>query len=262
MLTWLKKSLGKIAAGFVAVAVVAIVADAIQHYAILKFTENWLRSSSHRQNTFEIKLNLLPLGDASVEILNLVSKEKDETLTVQKIHLRKNLFDFSKIHLIAEAISCDPLMAENLTAVVERISNESGTILTFNPVTVTNFSVVAPVVNLTSEKIIATSIYKESDSTLNLDIMAPKISVNQAEALGLQIFGDLTIHKPHTGELTFKIKGIEEFSQILVKAGYLDSTKAQILSFGGMLLGDDDGKVRLKVRFKDNGVFLGPIKLR
>lgn len=262
MLTWLKKSLSKIAAIFLGIAVIAIVADAIQHYAILKFTENWLRSSPHRQNTFEIKLNLLPLGDASVDVLNLVSKEKDETLTIQKIHLRKNLFDFSKIHLIADIISCEPLRAEKLTAVVERISNALGSTLTFNPVEISNFSVAAPVMNLTSEKIVATSIYKESDATLNVDIMAPKITVNQVDALGLQILGDLTIHKPHTGELTFKVKGIEEFSQILVQSGYLDPAKAQILSFGGMLLGDDEGNVRLKLRFKNNGVFLGPIKLR
>lgn len=261
MLTWFKKSLGKVAAVFMVIAVVAIVADAIQHYAILKFTENWLRSSPQRQNTFEIKLNLLPIGDASVDIFNLVSKEKDEILTVQKIHLRKNLFEFSKIHLIAETISCDPISAEKMTAVVERISNETGTVLTFNPVIISNFNIAAPVLNLTSEKIIATSVYKESGSTLTLDVMAPKIAVNQTEALALQILGDLTIHKPHLGELTFKIKGIEEFSQILVKAGYLDPTKAQILSFGGMLLGDDDGNVRLKLRFKNNGVFLGPIKL-
>lgn len=262
MLTWFKKSLGKITIVFIIVAIVAVVADTIQHYAIFKFTENWLRSSSLRQNTFEIKLNLLPLGDASVDVLNLVSKEKDETLNVKKIHLRKNLFDFSKIHLTAEAISCEPLAAEKMIAVIERISNAQGTTLTFNPVTVYNFSVAAPVMNLASEEIIASSVYKERDATLNLDILAPKIAVNQVEAFGLQILGDVTIHKPHIGELTFKVKGIEEFSQILVQSGYLDASKAQILSFGGMLLGDEDGNVRLKLRFKDNGIFLGPIKLR
>lgn len=261
MLTWLKKSFGKIALIFGGVAVIAIIADAIQHYAILRFTENWLRSSSQRRNTFDIKLNLLPLGDASVDILNLVSQEKDEVLTIQKIHLRKNLFDFSKIHLTADIIACEPLKAEKLTAVVERISNAQGSTLTFNPIEISNLNVAAPVMNLTSEKIIATSIYKESDSTLTMDITAPKITVNEVDALGLQVLGDLTIHKPHIGELTFKVKGIEEFSQILVQSGYLDASKAQFLAFGGMLLSDEEGNVRLRLRFKNDGVFLGPIKL-
>ncbi|WP_032112487.1 DUF2125 domain-containing protein [Candidatus Paracaedibacter symbiosus] len=262
MRTWLKKNLSKIAAIIVSLTVIAIVVDAVQHYAVLKFTEGWLQSCERRQNTFEAKLNLLPLGNASVDILNLVSKEDDEILTVKKIHLRKGIFDFNHFNLTAEEIVAPFLSAQMLRAVGQRTTNETGPTLTFNPITISNLEVAAPLVALKAQNVLADAVYKEGDSILTLIVTAPKIAVNQNEALGLQIFGNLTMHPPHNGELTFKVKGIEEFADIVIQSGYLDPNKGQILKVGGLLLGDEEGNVRLKLRFKNNNIFLGPLKIR
>lgn len=262
MSTWLKKSLSKVALTIVSLAGIIVIADAVQHYAVLKFIEDWLKSSKTRKNTFESKLNLLPLGDASVDILNLVSKECGETLTVKKIHLRKGIFDFNKFNLTVEEINAEPLSARSVTATAQRTTNAQGVTLTFSPVRIDGFNVAAPLVSLESQTLFADVIYKELGAMLDLTVKAPKISVNENEALGLEASGHLTMHPPHNGELLFKIQGIKEFADVLVHSGYLDPHKAQFFKFGGQLLGDKDGNVPLKLRIKNGAVFLGPIKLR
>jgi hypothetical protein len=255
-LTTFRKISKKILAIFLGILSIFLILDILHHYMILRFTENWLRSS--RQNSFEIRLNLLPLGEASVDVLNFVSKEQEEKLTIQKIHLHGNLFQFSKIHLTADIITHEPFKAEKVTAEIEHTSDT----LIFNPLVIHAFQVKGPLMTLTSQKILGTSLYQKSNATLNLDIMIPQIAVNHIEALGVQLSGDLILRQPYAGQLTLKTKGIEAFSQVLRHAGYLDPLKVQILGLGVMFLRDHEGDIRLKFHFKNNEIFLGPIKIR
>ena len=96
---------------------------------------------------------------------------------------------------------------------------------------------------------------------LAIDLSVPQMKVNQAEALGFEVKGSVTVHRPHNGELNIKIKGVEQFSDILVQSGYLDKNKAQILTFGSQLLKDDQGNLPLKLYIKNNDIFLGPFRL-
>lgn len=247
--------------GLVILAVGATGLDIIQHYAILRFTTNWLQSAGKRQNTFSTKFNLFSLKGASVDILNLVSTENQETITVQKITLRKGLFNFNTVDLTAINVACEVAQAEKVTAMVQRTMDERGNIFVFNPVVVNQLKVSAPLVALTAENIMAEGSYAETDHILTIDMIVPKIQVNQIEALGLELKGNITTHRPHNGEIALKVKGIEEFSQVLVQAGYLDKNKAQILAFGGKFLGDASGNIDLKLHIKENDFFLGPLRL-
>lgn len=258
----LKKKLNKVALGLVILAVGAVGLDIAQHYAILKFTTNWLHSTGKRQNTFTTKLNYLTLGGASVDILDLVSTENQETVTIQKITLRKGLFNFNNVDLTAEKVACSVASAEKMTALVQRTTDAGGGItFHFNPVVVSQLDLTVPLLSGAAETILAEGTYTESTHTLALNMSVPKIKVNQVDSPGLELNGNVTVHRPHNGEVALKVKRIEEFSQVLVQAGYLDKTKAQILAFGGQFLGDEDGNINLKVHIKNNDIYLGPFRL-
>ncbi len=251
----------KLALSIFVFSLLAVVIDIAQHYVVLRFATNWLHSTGKRQNTFESKLNLFSLEGASVDILNLVSTENNEIVTVKKIKLRKGLFDFQRVHLTATEMTSPIVAAATLTGSVERISTELGNVFTFNPIVISHIKATAPLVALTADSILAGGTYNEADHVLALDISIPQMKVNQAEALGLEIKGNVTVHKPHNGELNIKIKGVEQFSDVLVQSGYLDKNKAQILTFGSQLLKDDQGNVPLKLNIKNNDIFLGPFRL-
>lgn len=256
-----KNLASKVVLGIFVISLLVVGVDIAQHYAILKFTTNWLHSAGKRQNTFDSKLNLFSFDGVSVDILNLVSTENDEKIAVKKIRLRKRLFDFSKVQLTAEGITSPVVTAEGLTGLVERTSTGLGSVFTFKPVVVNHINATAPLVAIAADNILAEGTYNEVDHVLALNVSIPHMKVNQAEALDLEMTGNVTVHRPHNGELAIKIKGVEQFSDVLVQSGYLDKNKAQILTFGSQLLKDDQGNVPIKLHIKDNDLFLGPFRL-
>lgn len=258
----LRKNLArKFALSLIFISLLAVGIDIVQHYVVLRFATNWLYSAGKRQNTFDSKLNLFSFNGASVDILNLVSAENNETVTVKKIKLRKGLFDFNQIQLTAEEIVSPIVTAATLTGVVERTSTPLGNVFTFNPIVIHQINASAPLVALTADNILVAGTYNEADHVLTVDLSVPQMKVNQAEALGFEVKGNVTVHRAHNGELNIKIKGVEQFSDLLVQSGYLDKNKAQILTFGSQLLKDDQGNVPLKLHIKNNDVFLGPFRL-
>jgi hypothetical protein len=251
----------KFALSLIIISLMAVGIDIAQHYVVLKFATNWLHSTGKRQNIFDSKLNFFSFNGASVDILNLVSTENNETVTIKKINLRKGLFDFNRVQLTAEEIVSPIVTAATLTGSVERTSTLLGNVFTFNPIVVRQINAAAPLVALTADNILMGGTYNEADHVLAINLSIPQMKVNQAEALGFEVKGNVTVHKPHNGELNIKIKGVEQFSDVLVQSGYLDKDKAQILTFGSQLLKDDQGNVPVKLHIKNNDIFLEPFRL-
>ena len=244
------------------IGAIGIAADVIQNYILLRVAQNWLQTSEKRQHSFKSHLNVFPLGGATVQIEDLVSVEGQEKLTVNKIVLRKGLFEFNEVKVLATGLTLGKTTADGLKGVAQKIQNEVGTALVFKELELDNLSFSTPVLVLKTPKISGEALYKVNEKTISFALNSPKILMDEKETVGLDVKGDLTIHTPRDGELVFKVKNIDELSHTLVQAGYLNSNQAQILIFGGQLLGDEDGQVKVKLKFKKGDVYWGPVKLK
>lgn len=239
-----------------------IAADILQHYMLLHYTTTWLHHTGNRQNSFDARLKIFPLGETCVEISNLVSTENKEVIKADKIQLRKSLFEWNGASLTAENVWSSLVQAKTLSTFVYRHVEEPQQVrLTFAPITVTDVSLQGPMGALTASQATAELVYTQFDHTVALHITTPNLLFNNKGGVHVSLQGHTTVHRPHNGEFTVTLKGITEFSQMLVDSGVLDVTKAQFLEMGAQLLEDQEGNINLKFRLKDNNIYFGPFAL-
>lgn len=252
----------KVAFIFLTLGSLAIVVDILQHYIILQVVENWFQTSEKKQHSFKSSLNIWPLGGATVEIRDLMFAEKDEKITVRSISLRKNFFQFKEVMVSAAGLEMGNITADSLKGRVERTQNELVEDLVFNELGLENVVLKMPLITLKTNRVTGDVHYKTKDKSISFAVNSPTIFLNEKEIIGLEAKGDLTVHAPRNGELVFKVKNIDELSHALVEADYLNLNQAQLLTFGGKLLSDKEGRMKVKLKFNNGNVYWGAVKLR
>lgn len=235
--------------------------DVGKHWYFKNFLETQLQSASARVTADKIELKFRPFA-TTIQMSGLTLKHDQGVFQIKDVSMRQCLNQFRSAHVQGSDLTLtDYVSVEKIhgVLVINRDNNEW--IFEGDPFHFTSLQTKLPNVQLKAKELETTWHYFTKSRDIDFSFNAPSFDIDEDETISLRGGGRMNLIEKPKGNVDLRVSGIDRLSNVLVKNKVISKTQAQIINFGGQLLGGQDGEVPLPLRLEGGKFYLGPVEI-
>jgi hypothetical protein len=241
--------------------VTALGFDIGKHWYFKNFLETQIKSSSSRVAADKIDLRFRPFA-STIQIQGLSLKNDQGVFQIKEISLRQSISQFRGAHVQGSQLSLtDYVTVAQVQGVllINRDNNEW--VFEGDPFHFITIETKLPNVQLKASTLETTWHYFTKSREIDFSFNAPQFAIDDEDTISLRGGGRMNLVEKPKGNVDLRVSGVDRLSNLLVKNKVISKTQAQIINFGGQLLGGQDGEVPLPLRFEAGKFYLGPVEI-
>ena len=246
------------------VLVVAVIGkDSILHYNVYRNINAYLSENSSDIKSDQILLKLWPLGGAHIRLLNTEIDKDSIKLQVKEVMLRNPLLSFNHLTIKADQVVVNDVMTiHSVQGVIDQHQENGQAVLGIKQGLIANARLSLDRINLAADQLLVHGRFMSATKALQLDGQIPALRINDLEGTSLTTLVDLNLTHPVDGRIDLRMKGVDDLLQALVNAQLVKPKELSLLQLGARLFANANEEIPLTLKFSNNHIFLGPVKLQ
>ncbi len=235
--------------------------DIGKHWYFKNFLETQIKAANSRVTAEKIELKIRPFS-TTVQINGMTLRNDQGIFQIKELTMRQKIHQFRGAHVQGTDLSLtDYVTVANVQGVLQINRDHNEWVFEGDPFHLTTIETKLPNVHLTARTLETTWHYFTKSREIDFIFNAPHFAIDEADTIGLRGAGRVNLTEKPKGNVDLRVSGIDRLSEILVKNKVITKTQAQLINFGGQLLGGQDGEVPLPLRFEAGKFYIGPVEI-